>query len=204
MASRRCRPQRVRVGADQAGPARWVMQMKAWMASASWNDHEPTSVAATSQAPRKRSGRVLRQVWWTSVPIWSFGFLSFVPFLAFAVIQRRKRDWAVFAGYLVATVAWVVALSFHVKSDPGKAAVGGFGIVLMACAAIHACILFQPVRLPLAEAAWRRNQELAQGATSRIERRTSRGTSFRRIRHWPESSASAGPTCRGSTTTTAW
>jgi len=49
------------------------------------------------QRPGPRPNGVLRQAAWASVPIWSIGFLSFVPFLAYAVIQRRKRDWALFA-----------------------------------------------------------------------------------------------------------
>lgn len=164
--------------ADQVGPPGRVMGREARMASASWDDHESPSGAPTPQARGKRSGRVLRQIWWTSVPIWSLGLLSFVPFLAFAVIQRRKRDWAVFAGYLVATVALVVAgtlvdANSDANSDAGTTALGGFMFALAVCAAIHACILFRPgrARLSLAEAAWRRNQEAVQGARSRIERR---------------------------------
>jgi len=90
---------------------------------------------------------VLRQIWWTSAPIWSLGLLSFVPFLAFAVIRRRKRDRAVFAGYLAATVALVVTANLvDANSDAATAAFGGFMVVLAVCAAIHACILFRPGR----------------------------------------------------------
>lgn len=143
------------------------------MASASWNDHESASVEATSQASGKRSGRVLVQIWWASVPIWSLALLSSAPFLAFAVIQRRTRDWAVFAGYLVATVALAVAAVLaDVDSDAG-ATVGLLLIVLAGCAATHAGILFRPgrARPSLAESAWRRNQEVVQRARSRIEAR---------------------------------
>jgi hypothetical protein len=77
------------------------MGREARLASASWNDHESVPSVPMPRAAGKRRGRVLLQIWWTSVPIWSFSFLSFVPFLAFAVIQRRKGDWAVFAGYLL-------------------------------------------------------------------------------------------------------
>ena len=55
----------------------------------------------------KRSRPVLRQVASASVPVWSIGFLSCVPFLASAVINRRKRDWARFAVYLAATIALI-------------------------------------------------------------------------------------------------
>lgn len=143
------------------------------MASASWNDDESASAVRTSQASGKRSRRVLRQIWWTSVPIWSFGLLSCVPFLAFAVIQRRKRDWAVFAAYLAATVALFTAGGL-VNADGGwYRALGVLLIALVTCAAIHACILFRPGRAQpsRAEAAWRRNQQVMQGASNRIERR---------------------------------
>jgi hypothetical protein len=144
------------------------------MASASLNDQEQAAAVPALQAPGKRWGRVLLQIWWTSVPIWSFGFLSFVPFLAFAVIQRRKRDWAVFAGYLLATVALVAAagLSSGMNANSNAAeAVGGFIIVLAVGAAIHACILFRPGRVRPSREAARRNQEAVQGASRRIERR---------------------------------
>ena len=41
-------------------------------------------------ATRPRTGRLARQIWWTSVPIWSIGFLSPVPFLAYAVMTRTR------------------------------------------------------------------------------------------------------------------
>ena len=144
------------------------------MASASWNDHESVLAVPTPQAPGKRWRRVLVQIWWTSVPIWSFALLSFVPFLAFAVIQRRKRDWAVFAGYLLATVVLVVTGVFvNPYSDAAAGAFGAFSIVLAGCAAVHACILFRPGRArPASAAARRRNQEAVQEARVRMERRS--------------------------------
>ena len=94
--------------------------------------------------PGPRPNGVLRQAAWASVPIWSIGFLSFVPFLAYAVIQRRKRDWALFAAYLAATVAMIVAVD---SANPGAdAGVGGFIIALAGCAAVHAAVLFRPSR----------------------------------------------------------
>jgi len=146
------------------------------MASASWNDHESVPAAPAPQAPGKRWRRVLVQIWWTSVPVWSLSFLSFAPFLAFAVIQRRKRDWAVFAGYLLATVALVATgVSVNPDSNAAAGALGTFMIVLAGCAAIHACILFRPGRArpaqPALAAARRRNQEAVRGARVRMERR---------------------------------
>jgi hypothetical protein len=127
---------------------------------------------------------VLRQVGWASVPIWSIGFLSFVPFLAYAVMNRRKRDWAVCGAYLAATVAMIVAIGAVNTSSGAGAAVGGFIIALAGGAAVHAAVLFRaggvlgPGRagvpgarstapLSLKE----RNRESVAAARSRIERR---------------------------------
>jgi DNA uptake protein ComE-like DNA-binding protein len=52
-------------------------------------------------------------------------------------------------------------------------ALGGLDIALVACAAIHACILFRPggAHSPRVSAGQQRNQEAVQVARSRIERR---------------------------------
>ena len=148
------------------------------MTPAGWNDRRPAL-----PPPRPRSRRVLRQIWWASVPVWSIGFLSPVPFLAYAVIQRRKRDWAVFAAYLAATVAMIVALGASESSPGASAGVGGFIIALAGCAAVHAAILFRPSRdlAPASLAAARpepaelltrqRNRAALARARDRIERR---------------------------------
>ena len=115
-----------------------------------WNDRDA--------ARRARTRATLRQVWWASIPVWSIGFLSFVPFLAYAVIQRSGKAWAVFAAYLAATVAMIVALA--------------------GCAAVNAAVLFRPSRAvaPLGPAAAaldprQRNQQALAAARDRIERR---------------------------------
>ncbi len=97
------------------------------------------------QGRRKSSGR-LRQILWVSVPVWSLGILSFVPFLAFAAIHRRARYWAVFAAYLAATIAVIVAIGAVKPNSGAQEAVGGFTIALAGCAAIHSARLFRPVR----------------------------------------------------------
>ena len=96
--------------------------------------------------PPQRARPVLRQVAWASVPVWSIGFLSFVPFLAYAVMNRRKRDWAVFAAYLAATIAMIIALGTVGSGSNAGGAVGGFIIALAGCAAVHAAVLFRPGR----------------------------------------------------------
>lgn len=96
--------------------------------------------------PPQRARPVLRQVAWASVPVWSIGFLSFVPFLAYAVMNRRKRDWAVFAAYLAATIAMIIALGTVGSGSNAGDAVGGFIIALAGCAAVHTAVLFRPGR----------------------------------------------------------
>jgi hypothetical protein len=129
------------------------------------------------QRPGSRSKGVLRQVWWASVPIWSIGFLAFVPFLAYAVIQRGKKDWAVFGVYLAATVAMIVAIASVNSASGTGAGVGGFIIALAGCAAVHAGILFRPSRdlAPLGPSAARsprqRNQAAVARAREDLERR---------------------------------
>ena len=93
-----------------------------------------------------RNAATARQVWWASVPVWSIGFLSPVPFLAYAVITRTRRDWAVFAGYLAATVAMIIALSATKEGTAPNDAVGLFIVALAGCAAAHAAVLFRPSR----------------------------------------------------------
>ena len=125
----------------------------------------------------RAGGSVLRPILWASVPIWSIGFLSFVPFLAYAVIQRRTRDWAVFAAYLAATVAMIVALGAVNSNSGAGAGVGGFIVALAGCAAVHAAIVFRPSRslsplaasMPLSPR--QRNREAVAQAEGRIERR---------------------------------
>jgi hypothetical protein len=139
---------------------------------AKWDDQQPVP-----QGSPERPGRVLRPVLWAAVPVVSVGFLSFVPFLAYAVMQRRPRDWAVFAAYLAATVAMIVALGAAGSSNGGSAAVGGFIIVLAGAAAIHALILFrpgpsQPSAVPGGPAGIaQRNRDAILQAKNRMERR---------------------------------
>src|SRR5579863_9235359 len=103
----------------------------------------------TPRAPVRRAAPVVRQVLWASVPVWSIGFLSFVPSLAYAIIRRRKADWAVFAAFLAATIGMIVALGVVGSGHGGgTSAVGGFIIALAGCAAVHAAIVFRPGNAP--------------------------------------------------------
>jgi DNA uptake protein ComE-like DNA-binding protein len=123
-----------------------------------------------------RNAATARQVWWASVPVWSIGFLSPVPFLIYAIIHRTRRDWAVFAGYLAATVAMVVALGAAGSNDAATTGVGGLIIALAGCAAVHAAVLFRPSRgVPQLSGASlstrQRNQAAVAAAKDKLERR---------------------------------
>jgi hypothetical protein len=143
------------------------------MTPAGWDGRQP------ERRPQSRR-LVARQVLWASVPIWSIGFLSFVPFLAYAAGRRTRRDWAVFAGYVAATVVMIVALSAAGSNSAATAAVGGYIIVLGGCAAVHAAMLFRPSRYlpPAGQAApslspRQRNRAAVAQARDKIERRKS-------------------------------
>jgi len=134
----------------------------------------------TPRAPGRRAAPVVRQVLWASVPVWSFGFLSFVPFLANAIMRRRRADWAVFAAYLAATIGLIVAAgSIGSGNGGGTAAFGGFIIALAGCAAVHAAIVFRPGSVLAAPAAApgalpglrEHNQEAIAEAKDRLGRR---------------------------------
>jgi hypothetical protein len=93
-----------------------------------------------------RSGR-LRQLAWASVPVWSFGFLAFAPFLYLAIIRRRIRDWAVFAAYL--TVATLFLIYFAGPNGGRRpVAAGGLVVLVMGIAAVHAFIALRPGPAP--------------------------------------------------------
>ncbi len=128
--------------------------------------------------PVRPGAPVLRQILWASAPIWSIGFLSWVPFLAYAISRRRTRDWAVFAVYLAATIALIAAAGSVGSGNGGaSAAVGGLIIALAGCAAVHAAIVFRPGNAPASPVAAaltgtrQHNEDAIAEARDRIERR---------------------------------
>jgi hypothetical protein len=142
---------------------------------------KPSSRSRRELTPRdsvRKASPVVRQVLWASVPVWSIGFLSFVPSLAYAIIRRRKADWAVFAAFLAATIGMIVALGVAGSGNGGgTAAVGGFIIALAGCAAVHAAIVFRPGNAPASgvpaalPGARQHNRDAIAQAKDRIERR---------------------------------
>jgi hypothetical protein len=80
-----------------------------------------------------------------SFPVWSLGLLSWVPSLRFAILRRRRLDWAVFGLSVALTVVYVVLLFTVPASDPEgettKSAMAGLYIlVLITGAVVHAIL----------------------------------------------------------------
>lgn len=86
-----------------------------------------------------------RQAAWTLVPIVSFSFLAWWPFLVLALIRRRARDWAVFAAYLVAVATEIALVSVGGQVSATTENIGIAMIpVIAVTAAVHALVAFRP------------------------------------------------------------
>lgn len=126
------------------------------------------------ELPMARSHRtwpsVVRQIWWASIPVWSVGYLSFVPFLRLALRRRRRRDWAVFAAYAIAVTAAVVVTS--VRTTGTSTVLGGALILtLVGTASVHSAVEFRPSREELPPASPLDNRRAIQAAHERMRRR---------------------------------
>ena len=130
------------------------------------------ALAPPAVRSRARTG-VLRQIWWTSIPVWSVGFLSFVPFLRIALGRRRRKDWVVFSAYMAAVVALTAVVS--ITAHTAAAAVGGAYVLgVMGFAAVHTAVAFRPSRGdPGSSSPPERqdNQQAIVAARHRMERR---------------------------------
>lgn len=109
------------------------------------------------------AGRLLWQLWWTSVPLWSMGFGAWIPFAWRLAANRRWRDAYALAAYLAAFAAQVtlIAVSSHGANifyamweflfvsggvvAGGLGAVGAsIGIVCAYVGAVQALVVFRP------------------------------------------------------------
>jgi FHA domain len=81
--------------------------------------------------------RRIRQIEWAAVPLYTFGFLAFVPFLYMAIARRRWWAWAVFGAYLAADIVLMALL-------PHPAATGSLIAVLALGGTVHALIELRP------------------------------------------------------------
>ena len=111
-----------------------------------------------------------RQVWWASIPVWSIGYLSFVPFLRLALGRRRRKDWAVFAAYAVAVTAALVVTA--VRTTGATTVLGGaliFGLI--GTASVHSAVEFRPSRAEPPATAQQANRRAIEAAHDRMRRR---------------------------------
>ncbi|WP_139238263.1 DUF3824 domain-containing protein [Streptomyces aidingensis] len=72
----------------------------------------------------------MARVLFATFPLWSLGFLSWVPPLRFAIRRGRPADWAVFAGWLALTVVygimmWRIPENPVTESEETLSALGG-------------------------------------------------------------------------------
>jgi len=99
--------------------------------------------------------RFTRAQWWAAVPVASFGFLTFAPFLWLALVRRRVWDWVVFAVYLAGSVTVTIAFS----RIPANVSITGrpslIWSLLMVIAPVHALLAFSPAaKVPPWPYAW--------------------------------------------------
>ncbi|MTE19379.1 hypothetical protein F0L17_09610 [Streptomyces sp. TRM43335] len=112
--------------------------------------------AAPPPAPHRPGpgvGGIVLRVFFASFPVWSLGLLAWVPSLRFAVLRRRRLDWAVFAVSVALTVGYVVLL-FVAGEDEGKGTVsllaGLYIILLIGGATVHGILGDRFLRDPAA------------------------------------------------------
>lgn len=84
----------------------------------------------------------LARVGWTLVPLLSFGFFSWVPFVRFAARRGKRRDWIVAGGY-TAVSALSYTLIALANSEPLLAVEGTLLGLLWFPAAVHTNLLFR-------------------------------------------------------------
>jgi hypothetical protein len=95
--------------------------------------------------PSSSARLVVRQLFWTSMPIWSLGLLAFGPFLWLAITRRRRSDMVVVTAYIAvaATAVGLGSMQAAVGGSIGDAA--GFLLVgLMFVGAGHAAVACSP------------------------------------------------------------
>jgi hypothetical protein len=137
--------------------------------------------------------RVLWQLWWVSVPLWSLGFAAWAPFAWRLVASRHWRDAYALAGYLAAAAAQVTLLvaASHgadifsvmwtflflnggVIGDLGAVGVS-IGLVAAYVASVHALAAFRPSAgfrgAPLYRPLETRDSAVLRAARHRVRRR---------------------------------
>lgn len=125
-----------------------------------------TDSASADQAVSAGRGplplRLLWQLWWTSVPLWSLGFGAWAPFAWRLLANRRWRDGFALAAYLAAAAAQVTLIAVSSQGPNlfytmweflfvnggvvgGLGALGAsIGIVCAYVGAVQALVVFRP------------------------------------------------------------
>jgi hypothetical protein len=99
--------------------------------------------------PARARRDTLRRLLWAATPVWSLGFLAWLPSLRAAIGRRTAGSWAWFALFAAATAVQITLLEGPADSgkpggDPASAKVGGYIIALMAAAAVHGFLAIPP------------------------------------------------------------
>jgi hypothetical protein len=109
---------------------------------------DPVTVPSPYARPPQRSaggspGARRLQILLGLVPLVSFGFLAFVPFLVIALMRQRARDWAVFAGYVIAVLAMMIFVAVA-SADPWEAIAGCLMFVVAGVGTAHSLVALRP------------------------------------------------------------
>jgi hypothetical protein len=123
------------------------------------------------------SGGRGRQILLSLIPFFSGGVFTFVPFLYLAMVRRRRRDWLVCAGYVLAVIIEVVAIT-ALPHGSGQEFAGILAVLLIGGGTAHSFVALRPGALATAQAQDQieqqseANQDLAlQAARNRIHQR---------------------------------
>ena len=138
--------------------------------------HEPyqSAVQVLGRSSRRGQGRHL----WVWMPVWSLGMLACVPFFRHALLTRRRGDWLVTAGSLIASVLEVVFLGLGGDSSKPNASPNALGylgtilaLLLMVGGAVHASVLYRRPNSVGVDVARDRNAAAVSEAEQAVRRR---------------------------------
>ncbi|MFI6861177.1 hypothetical protein ACIBKZ_14950 [Streptomyces sp. NPDC050421] len=117
----------------------------------------PHAVEAGPRSPLAMVMTATPRVLLAAVPVVTLGMLSFVPSLVIAARRRRTGDWAAFAGFAAANVAWVIWAALTPEETQGAEFAADLLLVLVTTLGAAAHALF-------AGAPWRMSRAGAEGA----------------------------------------
>ncbi|MGW1124989.1 hypothetical protein [Streptomyces sp. NPDC002526] len=117
----------------------------------------PNAVEAGPRSPLAMVGRATPRVLLAAVPLVTLGMLSFVPSLVLAARRRRAGDWAAFAGFASANVAWLLWAALTPEETQGAEFAADLLLVLVTTLGATAHGLF-------AGASWRMSRPGVEGA----------------------------------------